>query len=253
MIRTRVIPCLLLKGQGLVKTIGFSKPKYVGDPFNCVRIFNEKECHELVLLDISATVEDRRPQFDLIAKIAGECFMPFAYGGGIRNIEDIKKIIELGVEKIILNSYALERPNLISEAAKLCGRQSVVVCIDIKKNFWGKYEVYSHSGQRKTTKQPIQWAQEVAELGAGEIIVNSIDRDGNMSGYDIELIKSITSAIDIPVVALGGAGTIEDFGCAIRDGGANAVSAGSFFVFYGKHRAVLIRFPSDAELLAVLS
>lgn len=252
MIRTRVIPCLLLKGEGLVKTVGFKKPTYIGDPINAVRIFNEKECHELVFLDITATLEGRRPRLDVIADIAGECFMPFAYGGGIRDIEEARQILALGVEKLVINSYAIENPAFISEAARLFGNQSVVVCIDVKKNFWGKYEVYTHSGQKNTKKSPVHWAQEVERLGAGEIIVNSIDRDGMMQGYDIGLIKSVTDAVNVPVVALGGAGSVDDLGNAVREGGAAAVAAGSFFVFYGKHRAVLISFPADKELSQVL-
>lgn len=252
MIRTRVIPCLLLKGAGLVKTIGFKEPQYIGDPINAVKIFNEKECHELVFLDITATLEKRKPRFDVISDIAGECFMPFAYGGGIRDIEDARHVLALGVEKIVINSFALENPSFVSEAAKLFGSQSVVVCMDVKKNFWGKYEVFSHSGQINTKKNPAHWGREVEQLGAGEIIVNSIDQDGKMHGYDIGLIRMVTEAVNVPVVALGGAGSVKDFGEAVRDGGAAAVSAGSFFVYYGKHRAVLISFPADTELASVM-
>jgi len=252
MIRTRVIPCLLLKGAGLVKTVKFQKPTYIGDPINAVRIFNEKECHELVFLDITATLEGRKPRMEMIADIAGECFMPFAYGGGISDLEDARKILALGVEKIVVNSHAVENPAFITEAARLFGSQSVVVCIDVKKNFWGKYEVFTQAGQKNAKKNPVQWAQEVMQLGAGEIIVNSIDQDGTMQGYDLKLIQSITAAVDIPVVALGGAGSVQDLGRAVSEGGAAAVAAGSFFVYYGKHRAVLISFPSDKELSQVL-
>lgn len=252
MIRTRVIPCLLLQGDGLVKTTKFSKPRYIGDPINAVRIFNEKECHELVFLDILASRENRAPQYDVISNIASECFMPLAYGGGVRCLADVRQILSLGVEKVVINTYAIENPDFIRQVAQECGRQSVVVSIDAKKNFWGKYEVFSRCGQKNTGKKPEQWAREAAALGAGEIIINSIDQDGIMSGYDIELIRSVATAVDIPVVALGGAGKLEDFGLAIGQGMASAVSAGSFFVFYGRHKAVLINFPSDDDLKKVL-
>lgn len=252
MIRTRVIPCLLLKGQGLVKTVKFKDPKYVGDPINAVRIFNEKECHELIFLDITATVEQRKPRFDVIADIAGECFMPFGYGGGIRDTDDIKKILQLGVEKVVINSYATENPGFIRSAAELFGSQSIVVSIDARRNFFGKYEVVTHGGRKGTNLDPVAFAAEMERQGAGEIIINSVDRDGMMQGYDLALIARVSAAVSIPVVALGGAGTVADFGLAVDQGGASAVAAGSMFVFYGKHRAVLISFPSDNELLTVL-
>jgi len=251
MIQTRVIPSLLLKGEGLVKTVNFSNPKYIGDPINAVRIFNEKEVHELVFLDITASIERRSPRFDILSNIASECFMPLGYGGGIRTLEQAKKIFSLGVEKIIINSYAIENPSFIRNLADMVGSQSVVVSIDAKKNFFGKYETYTLSGTTKTVWNPISWAQEAERLGAGEIILNSIDRDGTMKGYDIPLIKNVSGSVNIPVVACGGAGTAKDFSTAVHEGGASAIAAGSMFVYYGKYRAVLINFPDDEELKSV--
>jgi cyclase len=240
-----------LKGQGLVKTVNFTNPKYVGDPINAVRIFNDKEVHELVFLDITASLEKRSPRFDILSNIASECFMPLGYGGGIRTLEHAQRLFSLGVEKIIINSYAIENPSFIQNLADMVGSQSVVVSIDVKKNFFGKYETYAFSGSMKTIWNPISWAQEAERLGAGEIILNSIDRDGTMKGYDIPLIKSVSGSVNIPVVACGGAGTVKDFSAAIHEGGASAIAAGSMFVYYGKYRAVLINFPDDKELKSV--
>jgi cyclase len=251
MIRTRVIPSLLLKGEGLVKTVNFKNPKYVGDPINAVRIFNEKEVHELVFLDITASIENRSPRFDIISNIASECFMPLGYGGGIRTLEQARQLFSLGVEKIIINSYAIENPSFIRNLADMVGSQSVVVSIDVKKNFFGKYETYTLSGTTKTPWDPINWAQEAERSGAGEIILNSIDQDGTMKGYDIPLIKNVSDSVNIPVVACGGAGTVKDFSTAVHEGGASAIAAGSMFVYYGKYRAVLINFPDDEELKSV--
>lgn len=248
MIRTRVIPCLLLKGQGLVKTVKFANPKYIGDPINAVKIFNEKEVHELVFLDITASIEQRYPRTDYISDIASECFMPLGYGGGIRTVKQAEEIFNRGVEKIIINSYAVENPSFIHELANLFGSQSIVVSIDVKKNFFGNYQTYTHGGKMKTQWDPVTWAKEAEKLGAGEIFLNSIDNDGVMLGYDIPLIKSVSESVSIPVIACGGAGTVEDFEKAVHYGGASAVAAGSMFVYYGKHRAVLINFPSDEEL-----
>jgi cyclase len=253
MLKTRIIPCLLLKGQGLVKTVKFNHPKYVGDPINAVKIFNEKEVDEIVLLDISATVERRRPQLKIIGEIASECFMPLAYGGGLRNFDDIKSIFNLGVEKVIINSYAAENPNFISEASNFYGSQSVVVAIDVKKSSKDKYEIFTRGGKKKTNHDPVEYAMKMERLGAGEIFLNSIDRDGTMEGYDIEMIKRVTEAVSIPVIACGGAGKIEDFVDAVKKGGASAVAAGSMFVFHGKHRAVLITFPEPALLEEVFA
>ena len=248
MIRTRVIPCLLLKGQGLVKTTNFTNPKYIGDPINAVKIFNDKEVHELVFLDITASIETRSLRLDYISDIASECFMPLGYGGGIKTVKQAEDIFNQGVEKVIINSYAIENPSFVHELADLFGSQSIVVSIDVKKNFFGNYQTYTYSGKTKTRWDPVTWAQEAERLGAGEIFLNSIDRDGMMNGYDIPLIKSVSASVSIPVIACGGAGKVEDFGTAVHDGGASAVAAGSMFVYYGKHRAVLINFPNDEDL-----
>jgi cyclase len=253
MLKTRIIPCLLLKNQGLVKTVKFKNPKYVGDPINAVRIFNEKEVDELIFLDTEATVERRKPPFKTISEIAGECFMPLSYGGGIRDLDDIKTIFNLGVEKVIINSYAIENPSFINEAFKLYGSQSIVVAVDVKKTSKEKYEVFSRGGNKKTGLDPVEHAMKMERLGAGEIFLNSIDRDGTMTGYDIELIRRITETVSIPVIVCGGAGKIEDFVDAVKKGGASAVAAGSLFVFHGKYRAVLISYPAIDELIHAFS
>jgi len=248
MMRQRVIPCLLLKDGGLVKTVKFKDPTYLGDPINIVRIFNDKEVDELVFLDITATIEQRKPPINTIAQIAEECFMPLGYGGGIRKIEDVRQILNIGVEKVIINSYAVECPTFITEAADLAGSSSIVVSIDVKKDWMGNYRVFTRGGKKNTGLDPVRFAKEMETAGAGEILLNSIDRDGTMQGYDIELIKRVTSEVTIPVVACGGAGVIQDLVQAVNVGGASAVSAGSMFVFQGRHRAVLISYPTRNEI-----
>jgi cyclase len=252
MLKVRVIPCLLLNGSGLVKTVRFKQPKYVGDPINAVRIFNDKEVDELTVLDINGTPEEKEPQFELITQIASECFMPLSYGGGVRNIIQIEKILKLGVEKVILNSVAVFTPELIKQSAGLVGSQSIVVSIDVKRSAFGKYNVYTHGGRKKTNLDLLEHAVRMEELGAGELLLTSIDRDGTQDGYDIKLLKMITDVVSIPVIASGGAGRLKDLECAIKKGGASAVAAGSMFVFYGKHRAVLINYPSQEDLKKLL-
>ncbi|MFW9831293.1 MAG: AglZ/HisF2 family acetamidino modification protein [Candidatus Thorarchaeota archaeon] len=252
MLRTRVIPSLLLRSRGLVKTVKFKDPKYIGDPINAVRIFNDKEVDELVFLDITATVENRPPQFELIKDIATECFMPFGYGGGIHDLETARKILKMGSEKIVINSAASDF-DLLRDMADVFGSQSVVVSIDVKKSKRGKYEVYTHSGTKKTNLDPVMFAVDVEANGAGEILLNSIDLDGTMKGYDIDLLSSVTKKVDIPVVACGGAGRLEHFQQAVLKGGASAVAAGSMFVFHGLHRAVLINYPTQEELKQFLT
>ena len=244
----RVIPCLLLSNSGLVKTVKFKNPTYLGDPRNTVKIFNDKEVDELVLLDITATSEKKRPNFDLIFEIVSEAFMPIAYGGGIRNLEDAKHILSLGVEKIVINTYTVENPSFVTEAARQFGSSSVVVCIDVKKRLFGKSTVHINSGRKSTHIDPLDHAIHMEQLGAGELIVNSIDRDGTMCGYDLELIRMISSKVNIPVIACGGAGAVEHLGAAVKQAGASAVAAGSLFVFHGRHRAVLINFPEQQTL-----
>jgi cyclase len=246
--RPRVIPVLLLKGDLLYKSVQFKDHKYVGDPRIAVKIFNDKGCDELVLLDITATNEQRKPNFELIEEIASEAFMPVAYGGGVRTQEDFKKIIHLGVEKVILCSHAVGNAAFVKEAASIHGSQSVVVCIDAKRNWMGKAQVMTHAGTKPANVSVAALAKEMADAGAGEIIINSIDRDGTFKGYDLPLIKSVTSSVNVPVVASGGAGNLEHLGEAIREGDASAAAAGSIFVFQGPHRAVLITFPEEKRL-----
>jgi cyclase len=251
-LRTRVIPCLLLSGGGLVKTIRFKKPTYVGDPVNAVNIFNDKEVDEVVVLDIAATAERRPPPFQLISEIATECFMPLTYGGGIRSLQDMDTLFRSGVEKVALNTVVADDPTLVRAAADRFGSQAVVVSIDAKRRRRG-YRVYTNAGGRELRVDPAAHAREAQRLGAGEILLTSMDRDGTMEGYDTELIRAVTSQVDVPVIACGGAGTVEDFRKAVEEGGASAVAAGSMVVFHGRNRAVLINFPSRGDLERVLS
>jgi cyclase len=244
----RVIPCLLLLNKGLVKTVRFKDPKYLGDPINAVRIFNDKEVDELVFLDITATIDNRRPPFEYLRNIASECFMPLSYGGGIKSIEDIKTILGIGVEKVCINSYAIEDPTFIRQASDLFGSSSISVSIDVKKNLFGKYKVCTHGGRQITDLNPVQVANLSASMGAGEILLNSIDRDGKMQGYDLELIRSVSKSVDIPVIACGGAGDIVHCVDAVHLGGASAAAAGSMFVYYGRKKAVLINYPTPRQL-----
>jgi cyclase len=240
MLKTRVIPCLLLRGAGLVKTTGFKSPRYVGDPINAIRIFNDKEVDELVLLDITATPEGREPAYTTIADVASECFMPLAYGGGITSVEQARRILKLGVEKVILNTAAWRQPQLVTDASREFGAQAVVASIDVRRKLFGRYEVFVESGKAGTGVDPVDYARRMEELGVGEILLNAIDRDGTMRGYDLELLAKVSAAVGVPVIASGGAGSLADFGAAVRSGGADAVAAGAMFVFHGPHRAVLI-------------
>lgn len=246
-IRPRIIPCLLLRGNGLYKTVRFKNPVYVGDPINTVRIFNEKEVDEIVLLDFEASRNGRAPDFEKIGEIASEAFMPMSYGGGVTSVEQAKCILALGIEKIVLNSAAVENPGLISELANAIGSQSVVISVDAKKNLFGRYQTSWKSLEKSKAIHPIQWAREASALGAGEILLNCVDRDGTGQGYDIDLIQELSAAISIPVVACGGAGSNSDLAAALR-AGASGAAAGSMFVFHGKHRAVLISYPASEEI-----
>lgn len=247
MLRARVIPCLLLRNGGLVKTVKFADAKYVGDPINAVRIFNEKEVDELVFLDIAATPSGLGPNFELLTDIASEAFMPFGYGGGITTIAQVQRLFSLGIEKVILNTSAASNPALVEEAARLAGSSSVVVSMDVRRNWLGKYSVCVSGGKTDTMRDPVAYAQEMERSGAGEILLTAIQRDGTMEGYDLELVRRVSAAVSIPVVASGGAGNLQHFKAAI-DSGASAVGAGSLFVFHGKHRAVLITYPTYTEL-----
>lgn len=247
MVRSRVIPVLLLRNKGLVKTVQFGKSKYIGDPINAVKIFNDKEVDELVFLDIDASKEHKKPDFDLIKSIATECFMPFGYGGGITTIEDITTLFSLGVEKIILNTAALTNFDLIEKASKIYGNQSIVVSIDVQKNFLGKYQIYSHSKVKHKNTDLISFIQALEKAGAGEIIINSVDRDGMMNGYDLKLIERLASVSKVPMVFAGGAGNLTHISEALK-AGASSVAAGSLFVFHGPHKGVLINYPTYTEL-----
>jgi cyclase len=244
----RVIPVLLLRGAGLVKTVKFSAPVYVGDPINAVKIFNEKEVDELALLDITATPEGRAPALQTIAEIASESFMPLCYGGGIRDVQTMERVLGVGVEKISINTAAAEYSGLVSEAARAFGSQSIVVSIDVRRTMFGKYEVCTRSATRGTKEDPVSYARRMEESGAGEILLTSVDRDGMQQGYDLDLIKRVAAAVTVPVIAAGGAGSVAHLTSAVREGGASASAAGSMFVFQGKHRAVLITYPERSVL-----
>ncbi len=252
MLMTRVMPCLLLKDGALVKTIKFKDPGYIGDPINAIRIYNEKEVDELIFLDINATSEKREPPFKTLSEIASECFMPVTYGGGVQDVETIRKILSLGIEKIAINSYAVENPNFIQAAAEKFGSSTIVVSVDVRKKLFGRYEVFTHGGRKGTGLDPVEFAVKMEKMGAGEILLNSIDKDGTQEGYDIQLIKSVTSSVNIPVIACGGAGKIEDFRTAVKEGGASACAAGSMVVYFGRNRAVLITFPEREKLEQIL-
>lgn len=240
----RVIPILLLKDEGLVKTKKFKDPVYIGDPINAVRIFNEKEVDELVLFDIDAAKKERPPQYDWLSDIVSESFMPIGYGGGIDSVDKAKRVFDLGIEKVVLNSASFNY-DLIEKLAAIYGSQSIVISIDVKKNFFGQYHTYSKSANQKHSVGPVDHAKKVVNAGAGEIIIQSIDNEGTMKGYDIELTKSVSESVPVPVVASGGAGSIEDLEQALKEGEASAVSAGSLFIFKGKQNGILINYPTE--------
>lgn len=247
MLRPRIIPCLLLKNGGLVKTVNFGAPKYVGDPINAVRIFNEKEVDELTVLDIDATAQKREPNYALIRSLAAECRMPLCYGGGVTSVEQIQRIISLGVEKVALSSAAIANPQLVAQASEKVGRQSIVVVLDVRRTKRGGYEVHTHNGSKAVGRDVADLAAEFERLGAGEVVVNSIDRDGAMKGYDLELVQQVREAITLPLTVLGGAGSLKDVAELIRRFGIIGAAAGSLFVFKGVYRAVLINYPSRAD------
>ncbi len=247
MLRPRIIPCLLVRNKGLVKTVKFDSSKYVGDPINAVKIFNEKEADELIVLDIDATVNGTPPDFVMIQKLAAECRMPLCYGGGVTTVEQAKRIIGLGVEKVAISAAAHADPKLISAIAAEIGSQSVVVVLDVKKSFFGKYEVYTHNGQKRTGGTPVEVAQEAEKFGAGEIIINSIDNDGQMKGYDLDLAVRVREAIHLPMSVIGGAGSLADIARLISTCGVVGAAAGSLFVFKGAYRAVLINYPDRMQ------
>ena len=247
MLRPRIIPSLLLHDKGLVKTVNFKSPKYVGDPINAVRIFNEKEVDELAFFDIDATVLNQEPDYILIEKLANQSRMPLCYGGGVKTIDQAQRIFGLGVEKISLSSAIINNPQLVTQIAERVGSQSVIVVLDVKKKLLGGYEVFTHNGKKSTGINPIKFARELEFLGAGEIIINSIDQDGVMKGYDLTLIEKISESISIPLTVLGGAGSLSDIEKVIDKHGVIGVSAGSLFVFKGPYKAVLINYPTQIE------
>ena len=253
MLRPRIIPCLLVHKKGLVKTVNFAKPKYVGDPINAVKIFNEKEIDELIVLDIDATVEQRKPDYNMIQNLAAECRMPLCYGGGVKSVEQAKKIISLGVEKVALSSIAIENPSIILELAAAIGNQSVVIVLDVKKHKWGKsFEIHTHNGTKPTGKTPPEYLDGIHKLGVGEIVINSIDKDGMMTGYDHLLIKEIKPKINVPLTVLGGAGSLNDIKSLIDTYGVVGAAAGSLFVFKGPYKAVLINYPNAKDKKLIL-
>ncbi|MBI1767947.1 MAG: imidazole glycerol phosphate synthase subunit HisF [Bacteroidetes bacterium] len=249
--RFRVIPILLLQNGGLYKTIRFSNARYIGDPVNAVKIFNDKEVDELIVLDIGASRNQKPPQFEKLKELAGEAFMPMGYGGGITSVDEIKRIIFSGYEKVILNSALLTNKRILTEGASLLGSQSIVVSVDYRKNLFGKAKVYVTAGQKNTGVSPIDFAREMEDLGAGELILHSIDRDGTYSSYDIEMINKVSHSVSIPIVVCGGASAITDFAPAVH-AGASAVAAGSLFVYHGNTRGILLNYPSQKELYTLL-
>lgn len=252
MLKHRVIPCLLLQNNGLVKTQKFSHPKYVGDPINAIRIFNEKEVDELIVIDIQASKLGQEPNYQLIEEFAGECFMPLCYGGGIKTVEQAQRLFAAGVEKISLQSSIISDCNLVREITSRFGNQSVVVSIDIKKNLLGQYKLYSSTQGKIISMDWLDFLRQATQAGAGEILLNSVDKDGAMTGMDLQLIATAASVCTVPLIALGGVGSLTDIQSAIK-AGASAVAAGSFFVFHGPHRAVLITYPQYTQLVNLLT
>jgi cyclase len=248
MLKTRVMPCLLYYDKGLCKTVRFRNPSYIGDPINAIKIYNEKEVDELVFLDITASVEGRPPNYKVIADIASECFMPLCYGGGISSLDQVKRIMEIGVEKVSLNRSAIHSPGLLSDAAKAFGSQAVIVSIDVKRNLWRNYEVMDRRGTRSIGENPVAFAKRMVEAGAGEILLTSVEREGTWDGYDIELLRQVTDAVDVPVIANGGAGSLAHLRQAVLEGGASALALGSMVVYQKKGMGVLINFPARDQL-----
>lgn len=248
MLKTRIIPCLLLKNWGIEKSIRFREFVYIGSPINAVRVFNGRNVDELILLDIIATRENRSPPVEFVAQIAEEACMPLTVGGGIKTVEDISAMLRAGADRVVVNSHAIEHPELIREGADVFGSQCIVVSIDVKQHADGRYEVMTHNGTKPTGLDPFEYARRMQDTGAGEILLNSIDRDGTMEGFDLDLIRRTADQLSIPLIACGGAGSVKDLADAVEIGHASAVAAGAFFLFYGKRRTVLITYPTDEEL-----
>ena len=253
MLRTRVIPALLLRKDSLVKTVNFGKFSYVGDPANTVRIFNELEVDELLFMDITASIEQRRANLKVLADIANECFMPLGYGGGIDSLDKAMDVFNIGFEKVMVNTHGIYNPSLISDIAKHYGSQAVIVSIDYKTGIFGRKTVRTYGGKRNTGYDPVEWAKEVENLGAGEILLTSIDLEGSWEGFDIDLVRSVTESVSIPVIAHGGAGTVEHISQVVKLANASAVALGSMVVFQKKGMGVLVNFPEQDELKEILS
>ena len=252
MLRPRVLPALLLQGGRLVKTVRFRKPRYVGDPINAVRIFNEKEVDELIVIDIDAGRAGVSIPLKLISRIAGECFMPMTYGGGIRTLDQIAEIMAAGVEKVSINRAAVADRGFVARAAKRFGSQSIVVSIDVRRRLFGQYEICVDGGRRRTGLEPVSLALELESEGAGEILLTSINQEGTMTGYDVDLVRRVASAVSFPVIACGGAGSIDDVIGVVCDAGAAAAAVGSMAVYQGRNRGVLIGFPTRKQLAPLL-
>lgn len=253
MLQTRVIPCLQLINDSLVKTVKFDKHGYIGDPINTVRIFNELEVDELCFLDIRASVQGREPNIELLHQIADECFMPLSYGGGVKTFEKAQQILSIGFEKIVLNTSAYRTPEVVTKIAEHFGAQAVIGSIDVKKNMWGKYQVYVNDGTEKIDMNVVEWAKKLENLGVGELLITSVDRDGTWSGYDTELIRKVSEAVSVPVIANGGAGEMKHIGEVVKKGHASAVALGSMVVYQKKGMGVLVNFPDKSQLEKVLS
>lgn len=248
MLKTRVIPCLQLIGDSLVKTVKFGNHGYIGDPVNTVRIFNELEVDELCFLDIRASMENRLPNLSILKHISDECFMPLSYGGGVKEFAVAKEILSIGFEKIVINTEAHKNPSLLTKLAEHFGAQAVIGSIDVRKNMWGKYQVFVKDGTEKTALDPIEWAQQMQSLGAGELLLTSMDRDGTWMGFDVELTRKVSEAVSIPVIANGGAGNTEHIKDVVKNGHASAVCLGSMVVYQQKGMGVLVNFPDKQKL-----
>ena len=253
MLHPRIIPNLLIHNKGLVKTVNFKNPKYVGDPLNAVKIFNEKSVDELIITDIDVGVNKLEPNYSLIEKLAIESRMPLCYGGGINNVEQAKKIFSLGVEKVAISSSAIKNPTFITELAESVGSQSVVVVLDVRKKYLSdNYEIYTYNGTRQTGLSPLKFIDNIKKMGVGEIVINSIDRDGTMEGYDFKIIDQVRKITTLPLTVLGGAGSLDDIGELIKKYTIVGAGAGSIFVFKGKYKAVLINYPNDKEKMDLI-